>query len=109
MVILAPIAVVPVTDKLVTPEIAPLITASPVIAYTPLPTKVELLVTVEAVMLVAPNAVVPPTAPVKVTVPVPAPMVKARAEVALLRVLAKAMLLLLVFRVVAAPKVTASL
>ena len=106
---MAPIAVVPDTDKLVTPLMAPLITALPVIAYTPLPTKVVVLVVVAAVMLVAPKAKVSPTVPVKVTVPVPAPIVSARADVALLSVEAKAILLLVVFKVVAAPKVTASL
>ena len=105
---MAPIAVVPETDKFVTPVMAPLTTALPVMAYTPLPTKVLLLVTVEAVMLVAPSARLLPTVPVNVTVPVPAPIVKALAEVALLSVLANAILLSVVFRVVAAPKVTAS-
>ena len=62
-----------------------------------------------AVILVSPKAVVPPTAPVKVTAPVPTPIVKARADEALFNVPAKAMLLLVVFRVVAAPNVTASL
>ena len=60
-------------------------------------------------MFVSPKAVVPPTAPVKVTAPVPAPIVKARADEALFNVLAKIILLLVVFRVLAAPNVTASL
>jgi len=67
------------------------------------------LVTVAAVMLVAPRATVLPTVPVKVTVPVPAPMVRALAVELLFKVLAKAILLLVVFSVVLAPSVTASL
>lgn len=68
-----------------------------------------MLVVVAAVMLVAPKATELPTVPVKVTVPVPAAMDKALAELVLLSVLAKAILLSVVVRVVAAPKVTASL
>ena len=109
VVMSAPIAVVPETDRFVTPVIAPLITALPVMAYTPLPTKVLLLVVVAAVILVAPNASELPTVPVKVTVPEPAPMVRALAEELLFNVEAKAILLLVVFSVVAAPRVTASL
>ena len=60
-------------------------------------------------ILVSPKAVVPPTAPVKVIEPVPALIVNARADELLFNVLAKTILLLVVFRVLAAPKVTASL
>ena len=64
---------------------------------------------VAAVILASPKAVVPPTAPVNVTAPVPAPIVKARADELLFNVFAKTILLLVVFRVLAAPNVTASL
>ena len=70
-----------------------------------LPTKVELFTTLAAVILVTPNANVLPTALVKVTVPVPAVIVKARADVALLSVPLKLMLLSVVAKVTSAPKV----
>ena len=65
--------------------------------------------TLAAVMLVAPSApfVAPPTAPVKVTVPVPAVIVNVRAEVTLLSVPLKVMLLLPLANVTSAPKVAA--
>ena len=99
------IAVVPETDKLVMPETAPENVALPMTAYVLLPTKVELFTTLTAVMLVAPNAKVPPTAPVNVTVPAPAVIVNARADVALLSVPLKLMLLSVVAKVTSAPKV----
>ena len=69
--------------------------------------KVLVMVLVPVVVRVtAPNAVPEPTAPVKVTPPLPLEMLKARAVVVLLTVESNLTKLLVVVKVVSAPKVT---
>ena len=87
-------------------------------AVAPLPLLVKLLAKTVPVKVVVPvfvidsaaSALVAPTLPVKVKAPVPKLAVKARAVLVLLfKVEAKVRALLVVVKVVSAPKVTASL
>lgn len=90
----------------------PLIAVVPVASVTKLAaTKVLLIVLVPVLFkITVPSAVVPePTAPVKVTPPVPLLTVKARAVVVLLTVDANDIRLSVLVKIVAAPRVTASL
>ena len=72
-----------------------------------MPEIAALFVVVVAVILTEPNARLPPTIPAKLTAPVPAFSVKFLVLVVLFNVELNAILLFVVFNVVAAPRTTA--